>query len=64
MKEIIIFLRKEGYGQADEMNLNDYFESQVKALKDSISKDIGSGAKIENIAQQTGMSIATIYKLS
>ena len=63
MNEVCLFLQREGYGISDAMNLNDYFDAQVKALKDSISKACAEGAKIENISQQTGLSFYQVEQL-
>ncbi|MDR0681176.1 MAG: hypothetical protein LBG15_04900 [Dysgonamonadaceae bacterium] len=46
------------------MNLNDYFDAQVKALKDTISHAMAAGAKIEQIAQKTGISLTIINRLT
>jgi hypothetical protein len=62
--ETALYLAKEGYGDPETMNLNDYFDAQVKALKDSISHALAAGAKIEQIAQKTGMSLTIINKLT
>lgn len=64
MNEIALLLKKEGYGDPIDMNLIDYFDAQVKALKDSISKAVGDGVKPEKIAQKTGISLTTINRLS
>lgn len=64
MNEIALFLKKEGYGDPENMNLIDYFDAQVKALKDYISQAIACGVKISDIAQKTGVPLHTIDKLS
>ncbi|KAA6348501.1 hypothetical protein EZS27_004101 [termite gut metagenome] len=64
MNEIALFLRKEGYGSPDTMNLNDFFDAQIKSLKDFIATAMAAGVKIEQIAGKTGLSLSTIYKLS
>jgi hypothetical protein len=63
MNEIALLLKKEGYEDPIDMNLIDYFDAQVKALKDSISKAIGDGVKPEKIAQKTGIPLSSISKL-
>jgi hypothetical protein len=64
MNEIILSLQKEGYGSPETMNLNDYFDAQVKYLKDKINNALSKGAKIEDINQQTGIPLSTIIKLT
>ena len=64
MNEIALFLKKEGYGDPTDMNLIDYFDAQVKALKDSISKALADGVKPDKISQKTGIPLSTINKLS
>jgi hypothetical protein len=61
--ETLLYLTREGYGDPDRMTLNDYFDAQVKALKDSISHALAQGAKIGKIAQETGLTPETIDKL-
>jgi hypothetical protein len=63
MNEIALFLKKEGYGDSAEMNLVDYFDAQVKSLKDHISRAIAEGVKPEQISQKTGIPLSTIARL-
>ena len=63
MNEVCLYLQKEGYGLTDHMTINDYFDAQIKSLKDSISRATAEGAKIENIAQSTGLSLYQIEQL-
>ena len=64
MNEIALTLKKEGYGAPETMNLNDYFDAQIKFLKDMINRAIAEGVKIETIIQKTGIPQSTIQKLS
>ena len=64
MNEIVLFLKKEGYGDPSDMNLIDYFDAQIKSLKDCISKALADGVKPDKLAQKTGIPISTINKLS
>jgi hypothetical protein len=64
MNEVALYLKKEGYGDPETMNLNDYFDAQIKSLKDTISRALAEGVKIEKIAEKTGLSNAIIHKLS
>lgn len=63
MAETILYLQKEGFANAAEMPLDDFFTAQVKALKDSINQAVASGATIDKIAAQTGFPISTINRL-
>jgi hypothetical protein len=62
-KETALYLMREGYGDPDRMTLNDYFDAQVKALKDSVSHALAQGVKIEKLARETGLSFEIINKL-
>ncbi|NDV45804.1 hypothetical protein D0T49_01905 [Paludibacter sp. 221] len=64
MNATALHLTKQGYGSMDNMPLNDYFDAQIQSLKDTISKALADGVKIAEIANQTGISISTIEKLS
>jgi hypothetical protein len=61
--EIALYLTREGYGDPDRMTLNDYFDAQVKALKDTVSHALAQGAKIERLAVETGLTLETLNKL-
>jgi hypothetical protein len=45
MNEIALTLKKEGFGSPETMNLNDYFDAQIKYLKDMINKALADGIK-------------------
>jgi hypothetical protein len=60
MTETILGLIHEGY--SSDMNLIDFFNVQIKLLKDNINKAVASGAKITDIARQTKLSISIIQK--
>lgn len=62
--EVILMLQREGYGVPDAMNANDYFDAQIKHLKDVINKALGDGLTAAKIAQKTGIDLETINKLS
>ena len=62
--EILLMLQREGYGFPDTMNLNDYFDAQIKHLKDIIGKALGEGLEAFKIAQKTGIDLSIINKLS
>lgn len=64
MSETILHLLKEGYADTPGMNIVDFFDAQIKSLKDSISSSIAAGVKIEEIAQKTGLDYSTINRLN
>jgi len=64
MNEITLALQKEGYGKPDTMNLNDYFDAQIKFLKDMINKALFDGVKPDKLSEKTGIPVSTIQKLS
>jgi hypothetical protein len=64
MSETILYLQKEGFSNASEMPLDDFFTAQVKALKDSVNQAIASGLTADKIAAQTGLPISTINRLT
>ena len=64
MNEIALYLKKEGYGDPATMNLIEYFDAQVKALKDAVAKALADGVKPEKIAQKTGIPLTAIARLS
>jgi hypothetical protein len=62
MTETHLSLIHEGYPA--DMNLIDFFNAQIKLLKDNIRAAIASGAKITDIAKKTGLSLSLISRLS
>jgi hypothetical protein len=64
MNEIAITLQKEGYGMSETMKLNDYFDAQVKYLKDMINRALAEGVKPEKLSEKSGIPLSTIQKLS
>ena len=64
MNEISLALKKEGYGSPETMNLNDWFDAQIKFLKDMINKALAEGVKAEEITRKTGIPLSTIQQLS
>jgi hypothetical protein len=64
MNEIALMLQKEGFGDPYTMNLNDYFDAQVKALKDSINSALAKGAKHVDIANRCNIPLDVVIKLS
>jgi hypothetical protein len=64
MNEIAITLQKEGYGMPETMKLNDYFDAQMKYLKDMINRALADGVKPEKLSEKSGIPLSTIQKLS
>ncbi len=64
MNEVALYLTKEGYGNVDAMPLNDYFDAQIKSLKDTINKALSAKIKPLELTRQTGIPVSTIMKLS
>jgi len=64
MNEIAITLQKEGYGTPETMKLNDYFDCQIKYLKDMIHRALAEGVKPEKLSEKSGIPLLTIQKLS
>ncbi|MDU1892839.1 MAG: hypothetical protein E6767_19335 [Dysgonomonas sp.] len=63
MNETILLIKKKGYSSIVTDTVNDFFDAQIKILKDYFSELIASGMKIEDLAAKTGYSIDIINKL-
>ena len=61
--ETLLFLRKEYGGDIDDMNLIDFFNAQIKSIKDSVSKAKAEGVKIEDIVKNTGLPISVVSRM-
>lgn len=64
LSEVILYLKKGGYSDSQDMNIIDFFDAQIKALKDSLSKALAEGAKMDELAKRTGLSFSLINKLT
>lgn len=64
MAEVLLYLEKEGYSFMEEKNIIDFYNAQIKALKDSVNSALSMDVKIDDIAKRTGLSINTINRLS
>jgi hypothetical protein len=62
MSETLISLMHEGFNP--DINLIDFFNAQIKLLKDNIRNALAAGAKITDIANKTKLGISVISRLS
>lgn len=61
MNEVVLMIKKKGYDTED--NINDFFDTQLKILKDNLAEAIANGVKVEDLATKTGMSVTDINRL-
>lgn len=61
--ETLLFLRKEYGGGIDDMNLIDFFNAQVKSIKDSVHRAKAEGVKIDDIVKNTGLPLSVVSRL-
>ena len=61
MNEVVLMVKKHGYDTND--NVNDFFDAQIKILKDNLSEAIASGAKIDVLSDKSGLSMSEINRL-
>ena len=64
MNKTILHLQRDGYMRENDMNLIDFFDAQVKSLKDSLSASIAAGVKLEELVRKTGLDAISIIKLT
>lgn len=64
MNSIVLMVTQKGYNPKDKISLNDLFDVQIEILKDRLSEALSKGAKIEELAKKTGLSITQINKLT
>lgn len=64
MNETILMIKKKGYPSIAGDTVNDFFDAQVKILKDYFCEAIAAGVKVEDLAARTGYSIDIINRLS
>lgn len=64
LMEVILFLKKTGYSDTDGMNLIDFFNAQIKQLKDTVAQALASNINEDELSQRTGLNPYVIHKLS
>jgi hypothetical protein len=64
VQEIILELETAGHRDVRNMGLLDFFDAQVKLLKDRIADAKSGGSSVADIVKKTGLSINTITRLS
>lgn len=62
MNSTMLMAEQKGYN-LNNKDLNDYFDIQIKVLKDDLNHAVAHGAKVEELADKTGLSITDINKL-
>ena len=62
--EIIMELEKSGHRDVRNMGLLEFFDAQIKLLKDRIADAKSGGSSVADIVKKTGLSINTISRLS
>lgn len=62
--EIILELETTGHRDVRNMGLLEFFDAQIKLLKDRIADAKSGGSSIADIVKKTGLSINTISRLS
>lgn len=61
MDEVIFMIEKKGY--EIDCNLNDFFNKQIKILKDDLSEAVSKGVEKSELANKTGLNINDINRL-
>lgn len=63
VQEIILELETAGHKDARDMGLLDFFDAQIKLLKDRVAEAKSGDASVADIVKKTGLSIETITRL-
>lgn len=63
MTEVVLMVTKQGYNLNGKMNVNDFFDAQIKILKDMIADSLAKGATKDDIMRTTGLNISDINSL-
>jgi len=64
MTEIMLYLEKEGYSFVQDKTVIEFYDAQIKALKDSVNDALSKEVKLNDLSQATGLSITNINRLS
>lgn len=63
MQEVILELTERGYHNAGDMLVTDFFDAQVKMLRDNLQEAKANGAKLPDLVKRTGMPLRNINRL-
>lgn len=64
MNSVLLMTTERGYNPNGTITLNNLFDAQIEILKKNLSDALSKGAKIEDIANKTGLSVIQIMKLT
>ena len=64
VQEIVLELETSGHRDVRNMGLLEFFDAQIKLLKDRIAEAKSGGSSVADIVKKTGLSINTITRLS
>lgn len=64
VQEIVLELETTGHRDVRNMGLLEFFDAQIKLLKDRIAEAKSGGSSVADIVKKTGLSINTITRLS
>ena len=64
VQEIVLELETAGHRDVRNMGLLEFFDAQIKLLKDRIAEAKSGGSSVADIVKKTGLSINTITRLS
>lgn len=63
LQEVLLELTEKGYQQAGDMLVTDFFDAQVKMLRDRLQEAKSSGVKLPELVQKTGIPLKNITRL-
>ena len=63
MQEVILYLKTQGFADADRMLLPEFFDAQLKLLQDNLRSAKAQGLTIADLIQRTSLSAADINRL-
>lgn len=63
LREVILELQERGHRDAKEMLLPDFFDAQVKMLRDKLQEAKAQGVKLPDLVQKTGIPLHNVNRL-
>ena len=63
LREVILELQERGHRDAKDMPLPDFFDAQVKMLRDKLQEAKAQGVKLPDLVQKTGIPLHNINRL-
>lgn len=64
LEETVLMIEKKGFPTIADRTVNDFFNTQIKIIKDFVAEALATGMSMEELSNKTGYSVFILNKLS